>query len=233
MNKPYHILLEEKLDHIKHHLKEGGIKPSLLLHACCGPCSSYVLEYLLSYFSITVYFYNPNIHPAAEYNRRQTELENFVKEFRAQNEVQGLSLVCEQGYNPEEYFTATGTKENNDLQVEREKGERCRRCYEFRMKKAFEYAAQNSFDYVTTTLSISPHKDAEKINTIGETLGKLVENPKYLFADFKKKSGFKRSLELSDEYGLYRQDYCGCVYSMRTPQILEKAFYNLILTSPV
>ena len=89
------------------------------------------------------------------------------------------------------------------------------------MKKAFEYAAQNSFDYVTTTLSISPHKDAEKINTIGETLGKLVENPKYLFADFKKKSGFKRSLELSDEYGLYRQDYCGCVYSMRTPQILE------------
>ena len=221
MAKPYHILLEEELQRIKQNLENGEEKPSLLLHACCGPCSSYVIEYLLSFFSITVYFYNPNIHPAEEYDRRQAELENFIKEFIEKKAVQGLNLVCEQGYNPDEYFTATGTKENEELQREHEKGERCRRCYEFRMKKAFEYAVQNSFDYVTTTLSISPHKDAHKINTIGKELGKLVENPVYLFADFKKKAGFKRSLELSDEYGLYRQDYCGCVYSMRKPQIVE------------
>lgn len=218
----YHKLLEEELHHIKNRIEKGDEKPSLLLHACCGPCSSYVLEYLLSFFSITVFFYNPNIHPEAEYTRRQTELEKFIHEFKQKNAIRDeLVLVTEQEYNPEEYFTATGSKNNENLQKEGEKGERCSRCYEFRMKKAFEYAALHSFDYVTTTLSISPHKDAEKINKIGEGLGKLVENPSYLFADFKKKSGFKRSLELSEQYGLYRQDYCGCIYSMRTTQILE------------
>lgn len=222
MNKPYQKLLEEELNKIKQMLDKGGEKPSLLLHACCGPCSSYVIEYLLSFFSITVFFYNPNIHPEKEYARRQKELENFIQEFKKTKADEGdIQLVCVQSYNPDEYFTATGTVHNVELQKEREKGERCRRCYEFRMKKAFEYAEQNNFDYITTTLSISPHKDAEKINTIGEELGKAVEKLQFLFADFKKKSGFKRSLELSEEYGLYRQDYCGCVYSMRTPQILE------------
>ncbi len=216
MSISYKKILEKELLEVQRSIEEKGKKPTLLLHACCGPCSSYVLEYLLSFFTIRVFFYNPNIHPEAEYTRRKDELEKFIKEFKKNNAIEKeLLLVCEKTYNPEDYFFATKVKTDETLQKEGEKGERCKRCYEFRMKKAFDYAVKNNFDYMTTTLSISPHKDAEKINAIGKDLGKLVDKPRFLFADFKKKAGFKRSLELSEKYGLYRQDYCGCIYSIK------------------
>ncbi|WP_294427479.1 epoxyqueuosine reductase QueH [uncultured Treponema sp.] len=201
-------------------------KPTLLLHACCGPCSSYVIEYLSQIFDITIYYYNPNIHPKEEYFRRLEELKKFLTEFpdALKNSVK---LVVDD-YNPEDYFEATNVHTEVELQNEPEKGERCRRCYKFRMKKAFIYACQNDFDWFTTTLSISPHKDSEKINVIGreleenkkvlveleETLSSL-QHTKFLPSDFKKKGGFLRSTQLSEEYGLWRQDYCGCVFSMR------------------
>ncbi len=214
-------------------------KPSLLLHACCGPCSSYVIEYLARYFAITIYYYNPNIHPGAEYERRRDELLNFLPRFPAASGIQ----VVEGRYDPEDFYRATGVREEPDLQNEAEKGERCRRCYEFRMRAAWQYACSNAFDWFTTTLSISPFKDADKIDAIGRVLeaeaaaeaaqakepagtggtgtgGSAKPDgyntggyPRFLPSDFKKKGGFKRSLELSAEYGLYRQDYCGCVYS--------------------
>lgn len=213
-------------------------KPRLLLHACCAPCSSYTLEYLLKYFDITIYYYNPNIHPAEEYERRLSELENFLPRFLAnQNALAGTAAadvridLQKTDYEPKEFFDAVQAERDN-LQTEPERGERCRRCYQLRMEKAYEYARQNGFDWFTTTLSISPHKDARMINEIGRA---LYENalqdqnaaapiaqsaPKFLYSDFKKKNGYKRSIELSKEYGLYRQDYCGCIYSR---QNIERA----------
>ena len=196
-------------------------KPSLLLHACCGPCSSYVLEYLSSHFEITVLFYNPNIYPAAEYDRRLQELLNFYTRFVPAQNVH----VIQAPYNPEEFYTAVGTRENPELANEPERGERCRRCYELRLRYTYNYACEHNFDYFCTTLSISPFKDAEMINEIGmaftsavpeqhSAVPEPVEGPHWLPSDFKKKNGFKRSLELSAEYGLYRQEYCGCVYSL-------------------
>jgi predicted adenine nucleotide alpha hydrolase (AANH) superfamily ATPase len=215
-----------------------GKKPRLLLHACCAPCSSYTLEYLLKYFDITIYYYNPNIHPAEEYERRLSELENFLPRFLAnQNALAGTAAadvridLQKTDYEPKEFFDAVQAERDN-LQTEPERGERCRRCYQLRMEKAYEYARQNGFDWFTTTLSISPHKDARMINEIGRA---LYENalqdqnaaapiaqsaPKFLYSDFKKKNGYKRSIELSKEYGLYRQDYCGCIYSR---QNIERA----------
>ena len=196
---------------------ETGKKKSLLLHACCGPCSSAVIERLSLVFDMTIFFYNPNIHPVAEHDRRLEELKKFLSVF-PDSVKNGVKLVVASNYNPEEYFEATNVRNEIELQAEREKGERCRRCYAFRMKKAFEYACANGFDFFTTTLSISPHKDSEKINTIGIQLESERADEcvtKFLPSDFKKKGGFLRSTELSEEYGLWRQDYCGCVYSMR------------------
>ena len=187
-------------------------KTSLLLHACCAPCSSAVLERLASYFETTIFYYNPNIHPQSEYIRRRDELIKFVCAFPFAKDVR----LFIPPYNPQEYFAATKTRQEVALQSEPEQGERCYRCYRFRMEKAFAYAAENGFDYATTTLSISPHKDAQKINAIGAELEQKNGNsPKFLYADFKKKNGYKRSLELSCEYNLYRQDYCGCVFSQK------------------
>lgn len=185
-------------------------KPSLLLHACCGPCSSYVIEYLASFFDITIFYYNPNIYPSEEYFRRLDELKNFLPRFPAA--VDNNVKIVEANYNPQEFYDAVDVANNPDLKTEPERGERCRRCYEFRLKKSFDYAIQNGFDFFTTTLSISPYKDAEKINTIGYTFVST-DKTNYLPADFKKKSGFLRSTQISKEYGLYRQDYCGCVFS--------------------
>ncbi len=185
-------------------------KPSLLLHACCGPCSSYVIEYLASFFDITIFYYNPNIYPSEEYFRRLDELKNFLPRFPAA--VDNNIKIVEANYNPQEFYDAVDVANNPDLKTEPERGERCRRCYEFRLKKSFDYAVQNGFDFFTTTLSISPYKDAEKINTIGYTFVST-DKTNYLPADFKKKSGFLRSTQISKEYGLYRQDYCGCVFS--------------------
>ena len=206
---------QKQLDDLLQTLPVSPKKPTLLLHACCGPCSSYVLEYLCSHFEITVLFYNPNIYPAEEYDRRLQELLNFYKRFVPAENVQ----VIQAPYDPEEFYTAVGTRENPELAKEPERGERCRRCYELRLRYTYDYACANNFDYFCTTLSISPFKDADMINEIGGCLGEGAlrqaqgPRPLWLPSDFKKKNGFKRSLELSAEYDLYRQEYCGCIYS--------------------
>lgn len=182
-------------------IKNEGIRPRLLLHACCAPCSSYVLEYLCSVFDITLYFYNPNIYPEKEFVFRHAELIRLLGEM-------GLPItIVSEKYDASQFFDAVKGLEN-----EPEGGERCFKCYELRLSAAVEHADKNGFDYVTTTLSISPHKNAERLNEIGKKLteGKRV---KYLFSDFKKNEGYKRSIELSKQYDLYRQDYCGCIFS--------------------
>ncbi len=207
---------QKELEKTIESLVASASRPSLLLHACCGPCSSYVLEYLAKFFDITILYYNPNIFPKEEYERRLEELKTLLPRFPAafKNNVKFI----EQNYDPQEFYTAIDIKNHSEFADEPEKGERCRRCYKFRLKKAYEYAYDNNFEYFCTTLSISPFKDAEKINTIGIELcnsknSSTKNSPKWLFSDFKKKGGFKRSLELSEEYRLYRQQYCGCVYS--------------------
>ena len=204
----YQKLLDEKLVQIA----DGSSRPKLLLHACCGPCSSYVLEYLCKYFEITVLFYNPNIYPAEEYTRRLEELKAFYLKFVPAKNV----VVIEAPYDPEEFYNAVGTRQNPELAKEPERGERCRRCYELRLQYTYNYACEHNFDYFCTTLSISPFKDADMINEIGSDLPALrqAQGPQWLPSDFKKKNGFKRSLELSAEYNLYRQEYCGCIYSI-------------------
>lgn len=209
------INYQKQLDQILSKLKpDADSKPRLLLHACCAPCSSYVIEYLAKFFDITIFYYNPNIHPLAEYERRLAELQKFLKDFPESVRTKVKLIVQE--YNPEDFFAAVNTREEVQLQSEPEKGERCRRCYFFRMNRAYTFAEENNFDFFTTTLSISPHKDEQKINTIGYTLVELnknTSNTSFLPADFKKKGGYLRSTQLSKEFGLYRQDYCGCIYS--------------------
>ena len=190
-------LLEDEINKIK----DNKTKPKLLLHACCGPCSSYVIEYLSNYFDITIYYYNPNTYPETEYFRRLTELQKFINSFN--NNVR----VIEEKYEPSEFYAAI-----KGLEHLGERTERCYKCYNLRMKKSAIYAKENNYDYFTTTLSISPYKDAKWINEIGINLEKEI-GIKYLYSDFKKNNGYKRSIELSKEYKLYRQEYCGCVYS--------------------
>lgn len=211
---------QKMMDSVLEKISAGKSRPRLLLHACCGPCSTYVIEYLSKYFDITVYFYNPNIHPRMEYDKRLESMKKFVTEFP--EAVKNQVRFVEEIYDAEDYFSATKVLEETDLQSEGERGERCRRCYEFRMKKSWDYAEKNGFDYFTTTISISPCKDAKKINEIGLAL-KSDKGVKYLVADFKKRNGFLRSLQLSKEYGLYRQTYCGCVYSMQNQRTCEKS----------
>lgn len=201
---------QKMLDELLESIKNNSIKPKLLLHACCGPCSSYTIEYLSNYFNITIYYYNPNIYPEVEYIRRKEELKKFIKQFN--NKIN----VIEELYNPEEYY-----KSIKGLEKLGERSERCYKCYELRLEKSAKYAKENNYDYFTTTLSISPYKNAEWINEIGEKLQDKYDI-KYLFADFKKKNGYKRSLELSKEYKLYRQDYCGCVYSKQEREAIVK-----------
>ncbi len=184
---------------------EPGHVPSLLLHACCAPCSSYCLEYLSQYFSITVLFYNPNISPAAEYQKRVDEIKRLISELPAKNKI---SLI-EGRYLPEEFYTSVKGLEN-----EPEGGKRCHVCYELRLHEAAVVAKELGYDYFTTTLSISPLKDADKLNEIGKKLSDEY-GISYLYSDFKKKNGYKRSIELSKEYKLYRQNFCGCVFSKR------------------
>ena len=181
---------QKELDKLIVKLEKEEHVPTLLLHSCCAPCSSYVLEYLSQYFQITVFYYNPNIYPESEYSKRIIEQQR--------------------------------------LEDAREGGERCMRCYELRLREAAELARDGGYEYFTTTLSISPMKNAQKLNEIGSRLAEEY-GVKYLLSDFKKKNGYKRSVELSKEYGLYRQDYCGCVYSWneaekRRRQNTEKAY---------
>ena len=212
-SSPYQKQLDELLKNLAITKKDGQTKPTLLLHACCGPCSSYVLEYLSQYFAITVFYYNPNIYPQEEYNRRLSELKTFYTKFAPAANVR----VVEEVYNPEDFYTAIQIHEHPERATEPEKGERCRLCYKFRLQKVYEYAAAHNYDYYCTTLSISPFKDAEKINVLGTEIAKN-SAPRWLPSDFKKHGGFQRSLELSSEYGLYRQQYCGCIYSIHSAQ---------------
>lgn len=192
-----------ELEHTLESISKLNKKPTLLLHACCGPCSSYVLEYLNNYFDITILYYNPNIYPDSEYYRRKDELKKFLGEFK---DIPSIKLI-EDDYNPDDYYKAIEGKEELG-----EKSIRCYKCYELRLERAAKFAKEHNYDYFTTTLSISPYKISSWINEIGGLLENKY-NVKYLYADFKKKNGYKRSLELSSEYGLYRQDYCGCKYS--------------------
>lgn len=186
-------------------LKHSGDNeiPTLLLHSCCAPCSSYVLKFLSQYFSITLLYYNPNIFPQKEYEIRVSEQERLINEMPFINPVKFVSGR----YIPQEFFEAV-----KGLEKEPEGGKRCFKCYELRLKEAAILAKEGKFDYFATTLSISPLKNADKINEIGELLS-AEYGVKHLPSDFKKKEGYKQSVELSKEYGLYRQNFCGCIYS--------------------
>ena len=179
--------------------------PTLLLHSCCAPCSSAVLERLAEYFRITVLYYNPNIAPVKEYENRVHEQERFIAQLPTKYPISFLAGA----YDTKQFYNAVKGMENLP-----EGGERCFVCYELRLRETARLAKENGFDFFTTTLSISPLKKADKLNEIGGRLAEEYGVP-YLFSDFKKKEGYKRSIELSEQYGLYRQDYCGCVYSMR------------------
>lgn len=182
--------------------------PTLLLHSCCAPCSSYVLEYLSQYFNITVFYYNPNIFPESEYHHRVQEQQNLINAMPCKHPVSFLA-----GNYDNEKFLAMA----KGLEDVKEGGIRCFQCYELRLREAAVVAKEKDFDYFTTTLSISPLKNAEKLNEIGRML-EAEYGVEYLQSDFKKKNGYKRSTELSKEYGLYRQDYCGCEFSYKARQ---------------
>ena len=199
MKENYQIVLDKTIKR----LQSNNEKPGLLLHCCCAPCSSYVLEYLNEYFNITVYFYNPNITETEEYTKRANELVRLIDEIGLKNCVNFI-------YG--EYEPMAFTKISKGLEKEPEGGIRCHKCYRLRLEKTAQKAKDLSFDYFTTTLSISPHKDAQKLNEIGKELSDKY-GVSYLYSDFKKRNGYKRSCELSQIYNLYRQDYCGCIYS--------------------
>jgi predicted adenine nucleotide alpha hydrolase (AANH) superfamily ATPase len=194
---------QKELDKLIDRNAQENRVPTLLLHSCCAPCSSYVLEYLSKYFSITDFYYNPNISPEGEYRRRTDDMERFIKEFPVVHEVTFL----EGNYDPERFFS-----EVKGLEQEPEGGERCKVCFRMRLEEAAKIAKELGMDYFATTLTISPMKNAALLNQIGEEVAEIY-GVTYLPSDFKKKNGFKRSTELSKEYDLYRQDYCGCVFS--------------------
>ena len=195
---------------MENQIKNISTKNKLLLHACCAPCSSAVLERISKYFDITILYYNPNITEPEEYEKRLNEIENFVKKLNLKN-----IKVLRGRYNPKEFFDISV-----GLEKEKERGKRCYKCYELRLKETAKVAEELNFDYFTTTLSISPYKNSKWLNEIGENLNKEFK-PTYLYADFKKKNGYKRSIELSQEYGLYRQDYCDCIYSKKERELAK------------
>lgn len=201
MNRNY----QKELDKLIMSAEQNKQIPKLFLHSCCAPCSSYVLEYLSQYFDITVFFYNPNISPETEYVKRVEEIQRLVHEMSFVQPVR----IEEGVYDPERFYSMAKGMEKIP-----EGGERCFQCYRLRMEEAAQKAKEGGYDYFTTTLSISPLKNATKINEIGEELAQIY-GVKHLPSDFKKKNGYKRSVELSHEYGLYRQNYCGCVFSKK------------------
>ena len=197
--KNYQKELDKKIELI---VSEKKV-PRLFLHSCCAPCSSYVLEYLSEYFEITVFYYNPNIFPESEFEKRIHEQEKLIREFPAKHTIHFQAG----NYDSEKFYEMA-----KGLEMIPEGGERCFRCYELRLREAARFAKEGRYDYFTTTLSISPLKNAQKLNEIGERLAGEY-GVAYLVSDFKKRNGYKRSTELSKIYGLYRQDYCGCIYS--------------------
>lgn len=202
MNKQnYHVKM---LQMIEEYCNEDKV-PKLLLHSCCAPCSSYCLELLSQYFKVTVFYYNPNIFPPEEYEMRVEEQDRFIREFPAKYPI----TFVEGPYDTEKFYEIA-----KGMEQLKEGGERCFACYELRLRESVEYAKANGFDFFTTTLSISPLKNAAKLNEIGEKL-ESEYGIKYLYSDFKKQNGYKRSTEISNEYEMYRQYYCGCVYSKK------------------
>ncbi len=196
---------DKEMDKIIEEICREGRTPTLLLHSCCAPCSSATLERLANVFKITIFYYNPNIEPAKEFDKRFLEQERFIGEINTKYPIK----LIRGRYNPEEFHSAIKGKEHI-----REGGERCYSCYELRLRETAKTAKSGGFDYFTTTLSISPYKNAKWLNEIGERLSKESNVP-FLYADLKKKNGYKRSIELSKEYNLYRQNYCGCEYSKK------------------
>mgnify|MGYP000025880772 CR=1 FL=1 len=196
---------QRELEHLIEEWQSKGEVPTLLLHSCCAPCSSYVLEYLSSYMKITVFYYNPNIYPPQEYRARAEEQKRLIESMQTKYPIR----FFEGSYVPQDFFDAV-----KGLEQEPEGGERCKVCFRLRLAEAARIAYEGGFDYVTTTLSISPLKPADVLNEIGENEAEK-QKMSYLPSDFKKKNGYKRSVELSAEYGLYRQNYCGCVFSHR------------------
>lgn len=209
MNK---VNYQKLLDEIIMKNEREDIMPSLLLHSCCAPCSSYTIEYLSQYFSITVLYYNPNISEQAEYEKRKAEQIRLINSMPVKNKVDFLDCRYDSG----EFFDIAKGYEDC-----REGGERCFRCYRLRLEKTARTARDNGFDYFCTTLSISPLKNAQKINQIGYETEKKY-GVAWLPSDFKKREGYKRSIELSRAFDLYRQNYCGCIYSKRERQIAEE-----------
>ena len=191
--------------------------PTLLLHSCCAPCSSYVLETLSSYFKITIFYYNPNIYPEEEYQKRKEEEKKFILKFPTKYPVSFLD--CDYDSNSF-YQIAKG------LEHQQEGEKRCYLCYQLRLEKTAKEAKKQNFDYFTTTLSISPYKNSDWINEIGLMLEKKYQIS-YLMADFKKKNGYQRSIQLTNVFGLYRQDYCGCIYSKIEREQCKKISSNV------
>ena len=203
----------KELDAYIEDFQKKGEYPKLLLHACCAPCSSYCLEFLRNCFDVTVFFYNPNITEEAEYSKRVLEEKRLIGEY---NKLEGRKIeILEGEYKPSDFFEAVRGFEDC-----REGGDRCRKCFELRLSETARVAKEKNFDFFTTTLTISPLKNADVLNEVGEAAG-AAEGIAFLPSDFKKKNGYKRSIELSKEYGLYRQDYCGCGFS-KAQRELEK-----------
>ena len=207
---------QKELDKTIDKITRDGVIPTLFLHSCCAPCSSYVLKYLSDYFKITIFYYNPNISPEDEYRERVREQIRLINEMPVKNKVEFM----EGRYEPEVFYEMA--KGMEDIP---EGGERCFKCYELRLREAAVIAKDRGFDYFTTTLSISPLKNAAKLNEIGLKLEEEY-NIKYLLSDFKKKEGYKQSVELSKEYNLYRQNYCGCAFSKREALLREETLNN-------
>ena len=201
----------KELNKLMETLSREDKRPSLLLHACCAPCSSAVLEQLTERFAVSVLYYNPNISPRPEFEKREAELERLIREMPAARDAKMIRA----DYDPTEFYTAV-----RGLEDIPEGGERCFVCYRLRLEAAAKYAAEHGFDYFTSTLSISPLKNAAKLNEIGEELAEKYGVP-HLPSDFKKKDGYKRSIVLSKEYDLYRQDFCGCVFSKREREMKD------------
>ena len=224
MNKRnYSKELESRIEEFQ---KEGAV-PRLLLHACCAPCSSHCLEYLRQYFDITVFFFNPNITSGNEYAKRVAEEKRLIAEYNAQidsGSFEGMHSdrnahkinIIEGTYDPADFYTAVKGYEDC-----KEGGERCRKCFELRLKETAKTAKENGFKFFTTTLTISPLKNADVLNAVGEEAASLYEDVTFLPSDFKKKDGYKRSIELSAKFGLYRQDFCGCSFSKAEREALR------------
>lgn len=197
-----------KCEQILNSLKETK---NILIHSCCGPCSSYVITYLLPYFNITILYYNPNIYPYEEYLKRKEEQIKVINELNKISDNKINIMDCD-------YDNSIYEKEIKGLEKEPERGKRCEVCYRLRMEKTAVLAKEKNYDYFCTTLSVSPYKNANLINQIGKELEEKY-NVKWLYSDFKKKDGYKESIKLSEKYNLYRQNYCGCIYSKKESSI--------------